>query len=118
MLPEAEVSAVISANKINAPTTVNPVTRKEVTARIVQIKARQYAVSLRDRDVDTGSIAAPLAGDRGVVGSIAVIGPVDRMKRNGIQRIGMQVQRLAREFSGELRIVGSENVRTQRRSAG
>jgi DNA-binding IclR family transcriptional regulator len=118
MLPEAEVSAVISANKINAPATVNPVTRKEVAARIVQIKARHYAVSLRDRDVDTGSIAAPLAGDRGVVGSIAVIGPVDRMKRNGIQRIGMQVQRLAREFSGELRTDGSENVRTQRRSAG
>jgi len=117
-LPEAEVSAVISANKINASTAAIPVTRKDISARIAEIKTRGYAVSLRERDLDTGSIAAPLAGERGVVGSIAVIGPVDRMKRNGIHRIGMQVQRLAREFSGESRLVGKENGRTLRRSAG
>lgn len=118
MLPEEEVLAVISANKINARTAVVSVTRKEITARIAEIRARGFAVSLRERDLDTGSIAAPLAGERGVVGSIAVIGPVDRMKRNGIQRIGTQVRRIASEFSGESRLVERENPRTQKRSAG
>jgi len=89
------VSAVISANKINAPTAAIPVTRKEISARIAEISARGFAVSLRERDLDTRSIAAPLAGERGVVSSIAVIGPVVRMKRNGIHPIGTQVRRIA-----------------------
>jgi hypothetical protein len=37
-----------------------------------------------------------------VIGSLAVIGPVNRMKRNGIQRIGRQVKTVANELSREL----------------
>jgi len=44
-----------------------------------------YAVSMRERDLDTGGIAAAVFNCRRVIGSLAVIGPVNRMKRNGIQ---------------------------------
>ncbi|HYQ98346.1 MAG TPA: IclR family transcriptional regulator C-terminal domain-containing protein, partial [Candidatus Nitrosocosmicus sp.] len=61
-----------------------------------------YAVSMRERDLDTGGIAAPVFADQNVIGSIAVIGPVDRMERNGIKKIGKQVRTVAGELTGEL----------------
>jgi Bacterial transcriptional regulator len=61
-----------------------------------------YAVSMRERDLDTGGIAAPVFNGQSVIGSLAVIGPVNRMKRNGIQRIGRQVKTVANELSREL----------------
>jgi len=42
-------------------------------------------------DLDTGGIAGPVFDDRSVVGIFAIIGPVDRMKRSGIQKLGNQV---------------------------
>ena len=57
---------------------------------------------MRERDLDTGGIAAPVFNDQNVIGSLAVIGPVDRMKRNGIQRIGKQVKMVAGELTDEL----------------
>lgn len=57
---------------------------------------------MRERDLDTGGIAALVFNDQNVIGSLAVIGPVDRMKRNGIQRIGRQVKMVAGELTDEL----------------
>jgi DNA-binding IclR family transcriptional regulator len=57
---------------------------------------------MRERDLDTGGIAAPVVNDQGVIGSISVIGPVDRMERIGIKKIGGQVRMVASELTGEL----------------
>jgi hypothetical protein len=48
------------------------------------------------------SESTPVFNGQSVIRSLAVIGPVNRMKRNGIQRIGRQVKTVASELSREL----------------
>jgi len=58
------------------------------------------------------SESTPVFNGQSVIGSLAVIGPVNRMKRNGIQRIGRQVKTVASELSREL--AGSDLKRIAR----
>jgi DNA-binding IclR family transcriptional regulator len=118
MLPEDDILSIIHSSKFTQPTPFAPSTIKQLLAKIRETKRLGYAVSMRERDLDTGGIAAPVFDDDGVVGSLAVIGPVDRMERNGIKRIGKQVQRIANELTGELvssrRFLSSGNGKVSR----
>ena len=102
MLPEEEILSIVRSHNLIRPIVVSPSTSKRLLAKIKEVKKLGYAVSMRERDLDTGGIAAPVFADQNVIGSIAVIGPVDRMERNGIQKIGKQVQAVAGELTGEL----------------
>ena len=102
MLPEMDVLSIIGHQKLNPSTPFAPSSGKQLLSKIKKIKACGYAVSMRERDLDTGGIAAPLFNDDKVIGSLAVIGPVDRMERNGIQRIGKQVKFVADEVTAQL----------------
>ena len=95
MLPEKDMATVIGSESLVQHTPFAPSTKKQLLDKIKEIKKLGYAVSMRERDLDTGGIAAPVFNDRHVIGSLSVIGPVDRMKRNGIQRIGRQVKVVA-----------------------
>jgi DNA-binding IclR family transcriptional regulator len=118
MLPENDISTVVAGKNLVQHTAFTPSTRKQLVDKIKKIKKLGYAVSIRERDLDTGGIAAPVFDDWGVIGSLAVIGPVDRMERNGIHRIGKQVQMIAGQLTGELvsssTFVPSELRRTAR----
>lgn len=116
MLPKTEILAVIDSTKSNEQNGFLART-KAILEKADEVKARGYSISMRERDLDTGGIAAPVLGDRSVVGSLAIIGPVDRMKRSGIQKLGKQVQRIAAEFTRELR-VGGDPQRVAKRTAG
>lgn len=102
MLPEKDIAPIIGSHKWVQHTSFAPSTRKQLLEKIKEIQKLGYAVSLRERDLDTGGIAAPVFNDQMVIGSLAVIGPVDRMKRNGIHPIGRQVRTVANELTGEL----------------
>ena len=91
---------------------------KAILEKVDEVKARGYSISMRERDLDTGGIAAPVSDDRSVVGSLAIIGPVDRMKRSGIQKLGKQVQRIAAEFTRELSIGRGDLQKVAKRTAG
>ena len=108
MLPEKDILSIIGSNKFIQHTAFAPSTSKQLLAKIKEIKRLGYAVSMRERDLDTGGIAAPVFDDHGVIGSLAVIGPVDRMERNGIKKIGKQVRLIASELTGAL--VSSSSV--------
>jgi DNA-binding IclR family transcriptional regulator len=118
MLPENEISSVIAAKNSIEHSSFTPSTKKQLFDKIKAIKKIGYAVSMRERDLDTGGIAAPVFDDRGVIGSLAVIAPVDRMERNGIGRIGKQVQTVANQLTAELvsnnKCLASELRRTAR----
>ena len=101
-LPENEISSIIDPKNSLEHPSLTPIKRKQLLDKIKAIKKIGYAVSMRERDLDTGGIAAPVFDDRGVIGSLAVIGPVDRMERNGIGRIGKQVQMIANQLTAEL----------------
>jgi DNA-binding IclR family transcriptional regulator len=102
MLPEKDILAIIGANELVQHTSFAPSTSKQLFAKVKETKRLGYAVSMRERDLDTGGIAAPVFNDQSVIGSLAVIGPVDRMERHGIQKIGKQVRMVANELTGEL----------------
>lgn len=102
VLSEKDILSIIGSRKLVQHTPFAPSTRNQLLDKIKEIKKLGYAVSMRERDLDTGGIAAPVFNDQNVIGSLAVIGPVDRMKRNGIQRIGRQVKMVAGELTGEL----------------
>ena len=117
MLTKGEILSVIEAVKSNGSGSVLP-GAKAVLEKANEVKARGYSISMRERDLDTGGIAAPVFDDRAVVGSLAIIGPVDRMKRSGIQKLGKQVQRMAADFTRELRMGGFAVQKTAKRNAG
>jgi DNA-binding IclR family transcriptional regulator len=102
MLPEKDILTIIASNRLIQPTAFAPSTSKQLLAKVKETKKLGYAVSMRERDLDTGGIAAPVFDDHGVIGSLAIIGPVDRMERNGIKKIGKQVQMVANELTEEL----------------
>jgi DNA-binding IclR family transcriptional regulator len=118
MLPENEISSIIDPNNSLEQPSLTLSKRKQLLDKIKAIKKTGYAVSMRERDLDTGGIAAPVFDDRGVIGSLDVIGPVDRMERNGIGRIGKQVQIIANQLTDELvsgnRHLSNELKRTAR----
>ena len=102
MLPEKDILSIVGSHEAVQHNSFAPSTRKQLFAKVKDTKRLGYAVSMRERDFDTGGIAAPVFNDQGVIGSLAVIGPVDRMERNGIQKIGKQVRIVASELTGEL----------------
>ena len=118
MLPENEISSIIDPKNSLVHPSLTAIKRKQLFDKIKAIKKIGYAVSMRERDLDTGGIAAPVFDDRGVIGSLSVIGPVDRMERNGIGRIGKQVQIIANQLTAELvssnKCLPSELKRTAR----
>jgi len=110
MLPQEEIAALIGSKKLVQHTPFAPSTRKQLLDKIQEIKRLGYAVSMRERDLDTGGIAAPVFNRHHVIGSIAVIGLVNRMKRNGIHRIGRQVKKVAHELTAELVASGAKAI--------
>jgi DNA-binding IclR family transcriptional regulator len=116
MLPKTEILSVIDSTKANGRNSLPSAAR--TMEKTNEINARGYSISMRERDLDTGGIAAPVFDDRSVVGSLAIIGPVDRMKRSGIQKLGKQVQRIAAEFTCELRTGGGALQKAVKRTAG
>jgi DNA-binding IclR family transcriptional regulator len=102
MLPEREILAVVASRQPTHRRGAAPNTTKQLLLKIKKTKKFGYAVSIRERDLDTGGIAAPVFADQTLIGSVAVIGPVDRMERNGIEKIGRQVRTFAGQLSDEL----------------
>jgi DNA-binding IclR family transcriptional regulator len=116
MLPESEILSVVHSINPN-PRSSTGATARAIIEKSAEIRRRGYSISMRERDLDTGGIAAPIFDHRTVVGSLAIIGPVDRIKRSGIRMLGKQVQRIAEDFTLELR-TGSGMQKLAKRTAG
>ncbi len=110
--------SIVRHKRFVPPTPLAPSTSKQPLNKIKETKGRGYAGRMRERDLDTGGIAAPVFNHQGMIGSIAVIGPVDRMERNGIQRIGTQVLLIANEITRELTSANGVTASKPRRVAG
>jgi DNA-binding IclR family transcriptional regulator len=59
-------------------------------------------VSIQERHSYTTGIAAPCMAGQNVIGSIAVIGPAERIKETGIEKLGKIVRRIAAQLSFDL----------------
>ncbi len=117
MLPNSEVNKIVELRNGDQES-LSTREKKLLMDRIAAVKVNGYAISMRERDLDTGGIAAPVSDDHNVFGSLAVIGPVDRMKRSGLRKLGKQVQRIASDFSNEMRISRGDIPSFSQRNVG
>ena len=79
-----------------APNT--PADRGTLTLALDESRRRGYVVSVAERDPEAYSVAAPLCGQSGVVGAIAICGPASRFVPADAARYGA----LVREEAGEI----------------
>jgi IclR family transcriptional regulator, KDG regulon repressor len=102
MLPREQVLSIISMNGLEKFTPFTIISQKQLLKRIEQIKRDGYAVSIQERYSYTAGVAAPCFIGQSVIGSIAVIGPAERIQAAGVAKIGKTVKRLADRLSTEL----------------
>jgi DNA-binding IclR family transcriptional regulator len=102
MLPQEQILSIISMNSLEKFTPFTITSQKQLLKKIEEIKQRGYAVSIQERYSYTAGVAAPCFIGQSVIGSIAVIGPAERIQAAGVERVGKTVKRLAERLSTEL----------------
>lgn len=101
-LPADEQDALITEglDKVTDVTITDP-TRLQNELRVTAL--RGYAVSLAERQLDVGSVAAPIFGSDGqVVGSLSVCGPVGRFTEEAVASHARLIVRAGAEVSERL----------------
>ena len=102
MLPREEILSILRTTGLKRYTPFTPSSEKQVLKRIEEIRRRGYAVSIQERYLYTSGVAAPCFLNQHVIGSLAVIGPAERIKAMGIEKIGKTVKRIADQLSTDL----------------
>jgi DNA-binding IclR family transcriptional regulator len=102
MLPREEIVSILRTTALRKYTPFTPSSEKQVLKRIEEIRRRGYAVSIQERYLYTAGVAAPCFLNQNVIGSLAVIGPAERIKAMGIEKVGKTVKRIADQLSTEL----------------
>lgn len=95
-----------------APNTIQ--SRAKLARSVADAASRGYVVSVAERDPEAFSIAAPITGPDGVVGSIAMCGPASRFVEADAARYGRRVKDAAAEISialGQARVARIERTR-------
>lgn len=100
-LPQEEVQAILGMKPLKRFTPFTLTTQKQILKKIEQVKRRGYTVSLQERYSFTAGVAAPCFLGESVIGSVSVIGPTERIKATGIEKIGKIVRRIAEALSAE-----------------
>ncbi len=87
----------------NLGTGVAVTSREELLAELSRIRARGFAVSRGERQVDAGSVAAPVFDATGrVYGAISICGPVARISGDKVDEYGALVVEAAAAVSAGL----------------
>jgi IclR family transcriptional regulator, KDG regulon repressor len=102
MLPAEEIRSILSLRPLEKLTAHSATSEKQVLKKIEEVKRRGYAVSIQERYSYTAGIAAPCFLETSVIGSIAVIGPAERIRTTGVEKTGKVVRRIADRLSAEL----------------
>jgi IclR family transcriptional regulator, KDG regulon repressor len=102
VLPEEQIISILNVRNFEKFTPFTITSPKQMLKKIEDIKRRGYAVSIQERYSYTAGVAAPCFLSRDLVGSIAVIGPAERIRANGIERTGKIVKKFAERLSSTL----------------
>jgi len=102
MLPQEEILSILSMKPLQKVTPATITSQKQILKKIEEIKHCGYAVSIQERYSYTAGVAAPCFLDQSVIGSIAIIGPAERIKALGIEKTGKTVKRIADQLSRQL----------------
>ncbi|HZP96417.1 MAG TPA: IclR family transcriptional regulator [Candidatus Limnocylindria bacterium] len=78
------------------------VERRALERSLAENRARGYVVSVAERDPEAFAVAAPIVDRNGVVGAIALCGPVSRWQAASAERYGPAVRDAAAQISAQL----------------
>src|SRR5215467_8690206 len=99
MLPQDEILSVLRKRPLEKFTPHTPVSVNQILKKLEAVRRHGYAVSVQERYSFTAGIAAPCVLGHNVFGSIAVIGPTERIKATGVEKIGRIVRSVALDLS-------------------
>jgi len=102
MLPQEEILSILTMKPLEKVTPATITSQKQILKKIEEIKHRGYAVSIQERYSYTAGVAAPCFLDQRVIGSMAIIGPAERIRAMGIEKTGKTVKRIADQLSTQL----------------
>jgi IclR family transcriptional regulator, KDG regulon repressor len=102
MLPQKEIASILRTKLLEKYTPFTPSSEKQVLKKIEEVRRRGYAVSIQERYLYTAGVVAPCFLNQNVIGSIAIIGPAERIKVMGIEKTGKTVKRIADQLSTKL----------------
>lgn len=101
-LPEDEIHSILRREAI-APSTAWSITdSSQILKKITEIRARGYAVGIRERAPSTNAVAAPVFNSEGVVASLVIVGPAERLTKKVCEKFGPGVRDLAQKLSEEM----------------
>jgi|SRR5215471_1191018 len=102
MLSDDEILRILGGEAFEKYTAFTPSSPKVILKKIEETRRRGYAVSIQERSYYTAAVAAAVFINETVLGSLAVIGPAERLKAMGIEKVGKTVKRVADQLSTEL----------------
>lgn len=102
MLPDEEVKSILRKKPLVRYTTFTPRTVGQLLRKLSATKSRGYAVSIQERNLFTAGVAAPIFDERSVIGSLAAIGPKERIEKTGVEKLGQTVRAMAKTISEKL----------------
>lgn len=105
-LRDEEIHSILDREDI-APSTPWSITESgQVLKMITEIRACGYAIGIRERAPTTNAVAAAVFNSEGVVASLVIVGPAERLTKKVCEKFGPIVRDLAQKLSAEM---GAQN---------
>jgi IclR family acetate operon transcriptional repressor len=101
-LPEEEIERLLRKKSIVPVTPWSITDPKEIRKRITEVRARGFSVGIREIAQNTNAVAAPVFNGEGVIASIAIVGPTERLTKKSCEKFAPVIRDYARKVSEEM----------------
>lgn len=100
---EPDIVSEVWKNDGRSPATgASPPTKKNLLTELEEIKSAGFAISAGEKLPGARGIAAPVFNAGGVIGSLCLTSPKERVPARGVNRIGRTIADYAKELSLQL----------------
>jgi DNA-binding IclR family transcriptional regulator len=101
-LDDEEAKRVFHSQPVQALTPWTITKPSEIQKKIAEVRTKGYAISIREKIPDTNAVAVPVFNGNGVVGSVAIVGPAERLTKKTCERFGPILKETGTRFSQEM----------------
>ena len=112
-LPDSTVNRILETGGPSPASQLEPPTSESLWEELEVVRANEYAASNGEKLPGARGVAAPVFGPKGVIGSLIVTGPYERMKTQEQRGLAAAVVASASELSATL-----SGASTQQRGEG
>lgn len=101
-LREEEIDLILQKKAIPRLTPWSVIEPSQIRRKISEILTKGYAVGIRERTPTTNAVAAPVFDSQGVIATLAIVGPAERLTKKACEKFGPVVRDLAQKLSEEM----------------